>query len=118
MVFPLFTLPYILLLSFFSSSLGSRVDKTLPMELVMFLVDRILHKLGSHSLFTPSSTMFPQPWVWELYCRCISWDWVPQLSIFICCYFLQQPLSIAKRRFLNDRSRLHLFVGIRINIRM
>lgn len=32
--------------------------------------------LGSHNICTPSSASIPEPWMQELCCLCIAWDWV------------------------------------------
>lgn len=34
---------------------------------------------GSYSLFSVSSTMFPEPYGQRLYCRSINYDWLPHV---------------------------------------
>lgn len=55
---------------------------------------QILWSSGSYHLPTPSSTVLPRLYVWELYCRCVHWNWAPKLhfnwlwfslTISICC---------------------------------
>lgn len=39
--------------------------------------------------FAPSYSVFSEPLVWELFCRCVHWYWVPQsaLVLFFQCFF-------------------------------
>lgn len=43
---------------------------------------------GFYNLSFPSSRALPRPWVQEVCCRCVIWDWASDLGVLSSCGFL------------------------------
>lgn len=54
---------------------------------------------GFYSRYTLSSTMITEPWVEELYYRCISWIWAPHDLLFSVLEVFWNGLCLLQREF-------------------